>query len=639
MMRAGRRAFKKADWAAVRKVCFSYLWIRYGRQVFEVKNMRNMGATILDQQNSRIEFRVFAYEKKGVALLLKGNRKTEEMIPMQEEAPHIYSVVIEGKGLDLYYKFRITAEGDFPDPWSRFQPEGVHGFSQVINPHSFRWQAENWKGKDLEELVIYEIHPGTFTPQGTFRAVLEKIGYLQELGITALELMPVIQTPGKWNWGYDGANLFSVNKNYGPPDDLKELIDTCHQKEIAVILDVVYNHFGPEGNYLPVYGPYFTDKHQTAWGAAVNYDDRYSEFTRTMVVENVRYWLEEFRFDGLRLDAIHAIRDESKTHILKEITAAAKAVANKHQRKIVLIAETDENNVEIINPPEKGGFGLDAQWMDDFHHVIHTALTAEKQGYYQDYNGLEDLEKVYKNYLYTGEYSPFWKKNRGTDASLNPGNQFIVSVQNHDQVGNRAGGERLSALVDFPFLKAACGLMFFAPYIPLLFMGEEYAEKNPFLFFTNYEDPQLKEAVSSGRRDEFMDFGWGDFPDPEDDHTFYKSRLTPRSQWREENEAIFNFYKDLINLRKTHPALCHLEKKQTGVQVDKEKKIITLTRWHQGYQLTGIFNLGTDEVEITCPQGTQILNSEWKKYGGPVEGETKTLYKGNLLVVEEKPPA
>jgi maltooligosyltrehalose trehalohydrolase len=607
------------------------------RRFLGVSIMKNMGANILDHQSSRVEFRVFAFEKKGVALLLKSGGTTEKVIPMQEEAPHIYSVIIEGQRLDLFYKFRITDEGDFPDPWSRFQPEGVHGFSQVMDPQSYRWRAENWKGKDLSELIIYELHTGTFTPEGTFKAVREKIGYLQELGINAIELMPATQTPGKWNWGYDGANLFSVNKNYGTPDDLKELIDTCHQKEIAVILDVVYNHFGPEGNYLPVYGPYFTNKHQTAWGAAVNFDDRYSKFTRAMVIDNARYWLEEFRFDGLRLDAIHAIQDESDTHILEEIAATAREIAAKYNRKIALIAETDENNVKIINPQKKGGYGIDAQWMDDFHHVIHTALTGEKQGYYQDYNGLEGLEKVYQNYLYTGEYSRFWKKDRGSDASQTPGSQFIVSIQNHDQIGNRAGGERLSVLVDFPYLKAACGLMFFSPYIPLLFMGEEYAEKNPFLFFTNYEDPRLKEAVSTGRREEFMDFDWGDFPDPEDDRTFYASRLTPQGNWQEENKALFAFYKDMINLRKTHPALRHLEKKHTEVQVDKEKKMVTLTRWHHEYKLIGFFNLSTKEVEITSPRGTQILNSEWKKYGGRIEGESKTLFKGNMLVVEEKP--
>ena len=369
----------------------------------------------------------------------------------------------------------------------------------------------------MEKFIIYELHPGTFSPEGTFKGTVEKLDYLLELGINAIELMPVTQTPGRWNWGYDGANLFSVNKNYGTPDDLKHLVDTCHQKEISVILDVVYNHLGPEGNYLPVYGPYFTEKHKTGWGAAVNYDDAFSEYTRAMVLENIRYWLEEYHIDCLRLDAIHAIMDESDIHILQQMSSTAKAVGKKIGRKIFLIAETDENNVKIINPPEKGGYGIDAQWMDDFHHIIHSVLTGEKGGYYQDYGRLEGLEKAFKNYLYTGEFSQFWQKNRGTDASQNPGYQFVVSLQNHDQVGNRARGGRISVLVDFHFLKAAAGLIFLSPYIPLLFMGEEYAEKNPFLFFTDYEDSELQSAVSEGRREEFKDFNWDDIPNCRDE--------------------------------------------------------------------------------------------------------------------------
>ncbi|NMB34985.1 MAG: malto-oligosyltrehalose trehalohydrolase [Firmicutes bacterium] len=605
--------------------------------------MQKMGANILDHERGKVEFRVFAFRKKEVALVLKNGPTGDpdnpglSIIPMQEETPHIYSTCIEGRGLDLLYKFRIADEGDLPDPRSRFQPEGVHGFSQVIDPGSYRWRAGNWKGKRPGELIIYELHTGTFTPQGTFKAITERLDYLQELGVNALELMPVCQTPGKWNWGYDGANLFSVNNNYGTPDELKELIDNCHLRGFAVILDVVYNHFGPEGNYLSAYGPYFTQKHQTAWGAAVNFDDRHSAWTRAMVLDNVRYWLEEYRFDGLRLDAVHAIKDESRTHILQEMAATARQIAVGEGREIFLIAESDENNVKIINTPEKGGYGIDVQWMDDFHHVIHTALTGEKQGYYQDYNGLEGLEKVSKNYLYTGEYSPFREQNRGSDASQNPGEQFVVFIQNHDQVGNRAGGERLSVLVDFPFLKAACGLMFFSPYIPLLFMGEEYAEKNPFLFFTNYEDPVLKKAVSSGRREEFLDFGWEDFPDPEDDRTFYASRLTPFSDWTAENKALWTFYRDIIHLRKTHPALCQLSKEHTEVEVDREKKLVTFMRWQRENKLTALFNLGREEIKITPRKGKQILNSEWRKYGGRLdESETTTLLKGNMLVFEEK---
>ncbi|HHT45823.1 MAG TPA: malto-oligosyltrehalose trehalohydrolase [Firmicutes bacterium] len=596
--------------------------------------MRKMGYSIIDREKARIEFRVFAYQKEKVSLLLQ-TKHGEKIIPMEQEEAHIYSTVVEGLGLDLLYKFRIENEGNYPDPYSNYQPQGVHGFSQIIDHASYSWNDKEWKGIDLDKLIIYELHTGTFSPEGTFRGVVNKLDYLLELGINAIELMPVTQTPGRWNWGYDGANLFSVNKNYGTPDDLKYLVDTCHQKGIGVILDVVYNHLGPEGNYLPVYGPYFTEKHKTAWGAAVNYDDNFSEYTRAMALENIRFWLEEYHIDCLRLDAIHTIMDESSRHILQEMSSTAKEVSQKTGRKIFLIAETDENDVKVINPPEKGGYGIDAQWMDDFHHIIHSFLTGEKGGYYQDYGRLEGLEKAFKNYLYTGEFSQFWQKNRGTDASQNPGYQFVVSLQNHDQVGNRARGGRISALVDFHFLKAAAGLIFLSPYIPLLFMGEEYAEKNPFLFFTDYEDSELQSAVSEGRRKEFKDFNWDEIPDPQDEQSFFNSKLTPRENWTKENQWIFNFYRDLINLRKKHPALMHLEKENTEARVNSEQKIVEVKRWNNDKKLRALINMGEEEIPLEVTSGRQIFNSEWKQYGGKIEGDSSTLYKGNMIIFEE----
>lgn len=598
-----------------------------------INYMKNMGANILDRKSGKIEFRLFAFNKKKVELLLK-NADREIVVPMSEEKPHLYSTVVENAGQNVLYKFRIEGEGDFPDPYSHFQPEGVHGFSQVIDHQNYRWNDHGWRGKSLSELIIYELHIGTFTLEGTFRTAAEKLDYLLELGVNAVEMMPVTQAPGKWNWGYDGANLFSINKNYGTPNDLKYLVDRCHQKDIAVILDVVYNHLGPEGNYLPVFGPYFTLKHTTPWGAAVNFDDQHCEIMRSMVLDNVRYWLEKFHFDGLRLDAVHSIKDESPTHILQEIRQVTQKTAAEFKRQIALIAETDENNAKIINPPEKGGYGIDAQWMDDFHHTIHTVLTGEKGGYYIDYGRLEDLPKVYKNYLYTGEFSQFWQRNRGTDASQNPGCQFVVSIQNHDQVGNRAGGERLGALVDFSSLKIAAGLLFFSPYIPLLFMGEEYAEKNPFLFFTNYEAPELKAAVSKGRREEFKAFDWDTFHDPEDEQTFYRSRLSPRESWDEQNKQMFAFYRDLINLRKSHPALNHLDKENTRVEVISETRLVEIQRWHGRIKLTGLFNLGDKDLPLDTGGVKQILNSQWKKYGGNLEGDSNVLQKKSMIVLE-----
>lgn len=595
--------------------------------------MKIMGANIIDREKWRIVFRVYAFQKKDVSLLLKQGEETR-LIPMKEEEPNIYKVEAEGFKPDLEYKFRLDEEGDFPDPFSYYQPEGIHGFSRVVDHDYYSWNDSDWKGKELQELIFYELHVGTFTPEGTFKGVIDRLEYLQELGINAIELMPVAQTPGKWNWGYDGTCLFSVQHNYGTPDDLKKLVDLCHQKGIAVFLDVVYNHFGPEGNYLTAYGPYFTSKYSTPWGKAINYDDQHCEAARRLVLQNVRYWLEKYRLDGLRLDAVHAIFDQSPRHILQEIADTARAVASSEGRKIYVIAETDENNTKIINPPEKGGAGIDAQWMDDFHHCIHTALTGENQGYYVDYGPLEDLEKVYGNFLYTGQFSRFWQKNRGTDASGNPGCQFVVSLQNHDQVGNRAWGERLSNLAEFPFLKAAAGLLFMAPYLPLLFMGEEYAEKQPFLFFVDYLDPKLRESVSKGRKDEFRSFGWDDFPDPVDEETFYRSKLTVQENWDEKNRQMFAFYKDIIYLRKNHPALSRPDKEATSVKVHADSRLVEIERRGEGLLLRGLCNLGEKEINIEKYSGKHILNSEWKQYGGDLEDNSQLLYRGNIIILE-----
>ncbi|AFV12814.1 malto-oligosyltrehalose trehalohydrolase TreZ [Thermacetogenium phaeum DSM 12270] len=592
--------------------------------------MLKMGASII---NGGVSFRVFAYNRKRVALVVHRNGR-EEVFPMTEEEPHLYSTVLEGAGPGLLYKFRLDDEGDFPDPYSHYQPEGVHGFSQVIDHNSYRWQDENWRGRNLEELVIMEIHVGTFSQEGTFKGVLERLDYLRELGVNAIELMPVVQTPGRWNWGYDGANLFSVNNNYGTPDDLKQLIDSCHREQIAVILDVVYNHFGPEGNYIPVYGPYLTDKYQTPWGPAVNYDDRYSRYTRKMVLDNIRYWLEDYHIDGLRLDAVHAIKDSSPIHILQEIALTVRNLSLKQNRRKFVIAESDANDSRLINPLDRGGYGMDAQWMDDFHHCIHTVLTGEHQGYYIDYGWPEYLEKVFKNYLYTGQYSRYWGKKRGTDGSRNPGRQFVVAIQNHDQVGNRGWGERLAALVDFPYLKAAAGLLFFAPYVPLIFMGEEYGEKNPFLFFTDYQDPELKRNISLGRKEEFKKFGWQEIPDPQDPATFYRSRLTPRRLWREENRRLFRYYRDLIALRLSHPVLKEPDKRNLEIKVDGVSRLVVIARWREGVRLTGLFNLGERVIPIEGFQGREIFNSEWRAYGGEDDGESRSLKKGQVAILE-----
>ena len=601
--------------------------------------MERIGPSILDRERSRIFFRISAYNRTGVSLQLKTEGGLKE-IPLRRENGHLYSTVVEGCGPGLLYKIKLAGEEEpVPDPYSHYQPEGVHGFSQVVDHGAYRWGDQDWPGIDWPHAIIYELHVGTFTAAGTFRAAAERLDYLLELGINTVELMPVVQTPGRWNWGYDGAGLFSVNHNYGTPDDFKYFVDSCHRKGLAVLLDVVYNHFGPEGNYLSLFGPYFTEKHETPWGAAVNYDDCGCEAMRRMVLQNVRHWIELYHLDGLRLDAVHAIRDESPKHILREIGETAAQLSESLGRKIVIIAETDENDVKLINPPGQSGYGLDAQWMDDFHHCVHTILTGENRGYYADYGDIKGLEKVYRNYLYTGQYSTFWKKKRGTDGSRNPGSQFVVAIQTHDQVGNRAYGERLSRLVDFPYLKAAAGLLFMAPYIPMLFMGEEYAEENPFLFFTDYGDPKLKQAVSEGRRKEFAAFGWDDIPDPEAEQTFLASRLTPRQRWKPHQQAVFRYYRDLISLRKTHPALREPDKESLlDIAVQPEEKLVTISRRGGGKVVNAYANLGEEEMAFDPVPGKVLLDSEAARYGGRAgekAAEQRLLLPGQFLLIEQ----
>ncbi len=610
------------------------------------------GVRIVNRLKQEVRFGVIALHQKDMAVIIKVNGQEQEF-PLVAEEPSFFAGTFNIKEafreekLDftespLLYKFKFGGEA-YPDPYSNYQPNGVNGFSQLIDQEKYQWHDHGWTGLELADFIMMEIHVGTFSPSGTFFGVQEKLNYLRNLGITAIELMPVNQTPGRWNWGYDGTGLFTVNYNYGIPDQLKELIDNCHQLGLAVILDVVYNHFGPEGNYLPAFGPYFTGKHKTPWGPAVNYDDDYSSYTRQMILDNVRYWLENYHLDALRLDAVQTIKDENPVHILEEIKVTAKSIAEKEKRRIYIIAETDQNNVKLINPIQQGGYGLDAQWMDDFHHCIHTTLTGEHEGYYQDYGRLTDLKKVYHNYLYTGEYSKYWGKERGSDAGENPGRQFVVAIQNHDQVGNRARGERLTTLVDFPYLKIAAGLMLYSAYLPLLFMGEEYGEANPFLFFSDYQEPALQKAVSQGRKEEFSHFTWNDVLDPQSESTFYHSKLTSPADWKKQNYQLYNFYHDLLSLRKNHPILKNLDKKTLAVEVVVDKNLVKIDRWKGQDYLIAFFNLDREKLTIEKIPGRNIFDSENPLYGGrKIEYEDKhyskekgfVLLGGELVIFE-----
>lgn len=451
------------------------------------------------------------------------------------------------------YQFRVDGNGPFPDPRSPWQPDGLHGPSVVLDHSSFEWNDDAFVPKPLSEAVIYELHIGTFTPEGTFDAAIAKLPYLKSLGITVIEIMPVAAFPGTHNWGYDGVSPYAVQNSYGGPDALKRLVNAAHELGLGVILDVVYNHLGNEGNYLRFFGPYFTAKHQTPWGEAINYDQPGRESVRRYFVENALYWIREYHMDGLRLDAVQTIKDDSPKHILAEIAEEVAALAAELGREVCVIAETDENDEKMTRPLASGGLGMNAQWSDDFHHTIHAFFTGERKGYYQDFGQPEQIARaLQEGFVFQGELFKFWGRARGTSSANMPAPAHVICTQNHDQIGNRALGERLTALIPRGARMLAAALLLLPPETPLLFMGQEYDEPNPFQFFTDYGDPVLQKAVREGRQQEFKDFDFsGDsVPDPQAPATFTNSKLN--WQLTEGECLMLDWYKSLLALRKKY---------------------------------------------------------------------------------------
>jgi len=507
------------------------------------------GATVGDRG---CDFFVWAPSADRVTLrLLDRNGRTHRDFAMERVARGYFVESVAAEPGERY--FYLPGENKpVPDPVSRLLPEGVHGPSEIVDPASFRWSCPDWRGLPLKDYVIYELHIGTFTPQGTFDAAIEKLAYLKKLGITVIELMPVAAFPGRRNWGYDGVSPYAVQASYGGPDSLRRLVDAAHAEGMAVILDVVYNHLGNEGNYLRMFGPYFTNRHTTPWGEAINYDQPGREGVRRYFVENALYWLREYHLDGLRLDAVQTIRDDSPRHILAEITASVDDLAKELQREICVIAETDENDERMVRARNHGGYGLDAVWSDDFHHAMHAFFTSERRGYYQDFGEPRQIVRALnEGFVFQGEPFRFWNgRPRGTSSRHMPAPAHVICVQNHDQVGNRAQGERLTMLVPRGARMLSAVLLLLAPQTPLLFMGQEYDETNPFLFFTDYGDPALKNAVSEGRRNEFKDFDFQEVPDPQAVETFERSTLN--WQLAEGANSMREWYTALLDLRKRY---------------------------------------------------------------------------------------
>src|ERR1051325_8747954 len=583
----------------------------------------DLGARPID--SSTVHFRVWAPHAKQVSINFIG--QFEPPVQMNPSEHGYFDVTVSGTEPGARYRYVLEGQRERPEPASRFQPDGVHGPSEVIDPDAFQWSDDHWAGLPFQQLVIYELHVGTFTKEGTFQAIIPFLEYLRnDVGITAIELMPVAQFPGRRNWGYDGAYPFAVQASYGGSEGLKAFVNACHRQGIAVVLDVVYNHLGPEGNYLGDFGPYFTDRYRTPWGCAINYDGPESDEVRSYFIDNAVYWVTEFHIDALRLDAIHNIFDFSAYHILRELTEAVHAQADRLGRTIHVIAESDLNDVRVISPIVEGGYGLDGQWNDDFHHALHGVLTGERRGYYQDFGRLDQLATALcEGYVYSGQRSSCRRRRHGNSSMSRPLSQFIVFSQNHDQIGNRAQGDRLSTLIPREALKVAAATCLLAPKIPLLFMGEEYGEKAPFQYFTDHGDPALVEAVRNGRRAEFASFAWeGEVPDPQNSDTFERSRVHPGIQTLVEHNQLLRWYNRLIELRKTVPALgsAQLGQHEHRVWIEESKQVLFLYRKVlRSPAVLAILGFNRERVSVTLQEliGTWELmaDSQAVEFGGP----------------------
>ena len=571
--------------------------------------------------NSGYEFIVWAPQINEVALKLV--TPEVRIIPMERDRWGYWHTKVENIEAGARYLYRIDNDEERPDPASHLQPLGVHGPSEIVTHSGYSWSDQGWAGIPIEQLIIYELHVGTFTPEGTFDAIIPRLKELHELGITAIELMPVAEFPGERNWGYDGVYPFSVHHAYGGPEGLKRLVNACHMIGMAVILDAVYNHLGPEGNYLARFAPYFTDKYRTLWGSAINFDGAWSDSVRNYFIENALHWFENYHLDGLRLDAIHAIFDQSARPFLQELADEVREMAAHLGRKPLLIAESNLNDPRVIRPKESGGFGLEAVWCDDFHHSLRTLLTKDRNGYYVDFGPVAHLVKaIREGFVYSGEYSSFRNRRHGSSSVDRPAHQFVVFAQNHDQIGNRMLGERLPELISFEALKLAAGTVLLSPFIPLLFMGEEYGEDATFLYFVSHDDQDLISAVRRGRKEEFKTFMWtGEPPDPQAVDTFLRSKIDWEKRNQGRHRLLREFNRLLIRLRSEIPALVALDKNSLEVDGDEEKRIVLLRRWNGGSHILCLMNFNQEEVSFQYDRPPckwfKLLDSAAEDWGGP----------------------
>jgi maltooligosyltrehalose trehalohydrolase len=548
-------------------------------------------------------YRVWAPQAMDVTLALQSAR-----VPMTRRTDGWWISDRAMRAGELY-GYLIDDEGPFPDPRSSFQPAGVHGWSQCVDHHAFVWSDTGWQAPPLGSGVLYEMHVGTFSEAGTFAGAMAKLSHLVDLGVTHVELMPVSEFSGHRGWGYDGVDLFAPHHAYGSPEDLKRLVNTCHARGLAVILDVVYNHLGPIGNYLGKFGPYFTSRYATPWGQAVNLDGPGSDEVRRFFCDNAVMWLRDYHIDGLRLDAVHALIDGSARHFLEQLSEEVETLEATAGRHYDLVAESDLNDPRVIRARDAGGFGIDAQWSDDFHHALHSLLTGDRSGYYEDFGTFGHLAKALQHaFVYAGAYSPHRDRRHGRLPVGAPGWRFIVAAQNHDQVGNRAAGERLTHLASIPRLKMAAAIVLMSPFVPLLFQGEEWGASTPFLYFTAHEDDAVARQVSEGRRNEFAAFGWdpANVPDPQSATSFERSRL----RWEEVNEPrhtdLLSWYRALVQLRRRHQFLRDGRYWNTDVVADEEQRLLVIRR----DSITLACNLGDAPATTEIRSARVVLASD-----------------------------
>lgn len=601
----------------------------------ETGNILDIGATPLPDGSTR--FRVWGERAQKIEVSFPGSGRVPVALAPEENGYFSGTVSGIGDGDRYYYLLDDTLER--PDPASRFQPEGVHGPSQVVDQGLYRWNDIEWLGIEIEKYLIYELHVGLFTPQGTFDGIIPRLDYLCDLGITAVELMPVAQFAGERNWGYDGVFPFAPQNSYGGPDGLKRLVDACHARGLAVILDVIYSHLGAEGNCLHAFGPYFTNRYQTPWGDAVNFDGAGSDPVRHYFVSNAMQWINEYHIDALRLDAIHAMYDSSALHILQELSEAVHREGAGLGRHVHAIADSNLNDVRLITPQETGGFGLDAQWNEDFHHSLWTLLTGDRRGKYADFGSISALVKSFQEgFVFTGGYSPVRDRKHGSSSVDIPTSKLVVFSQNHDQIGSRMGGERPGTYLSTQQLMLAAATVLLSPYPPLLFMGEEYGETAPFPRFVSHGDPDPAGDVRHGDPEELAALEQKSLPDPRAEATFLSAKLNQEQRHSGRHRAIFEFYRDLIRLRKESPSIFRTSRDNLQLVAREEEQVMVITRSYGNVRVLCLFNYSDKKRVIDPSLASGTLMVLLDSTGNSPPRSTVTVYTTRPATFVTLPP-